>query len=45
LAFLGRFVFDQYLLSLLSLVLLAAEFPSEKTIDALLQQGEHSTSV
>jgi hypothetical protein len=45
LAFLGRFVFDQYLLSLLSLVLLAAEFPSEKTINALLQQGEHSTSV
>ena len=44
LAFLGRFVFDQYLLSLLSLILLAAEFPAEKTINALLREVGASTA-
>jgi hypothetical protein len=40
LAFLGRFVSDQYLLSTLSLVLLAIEFPSEKSLAALVQAVE-----
>lgn len=40
LAFLGRFVGDQMLLSTLSLILLAVEFPSEKTFDALLRKVE-----
>jgi hypothetical protein len=40
LAFLGRFVSDQYLLFTLSLVLLALEFPSEKLLAALVQAVE-----
>jgi len=40
LAFLGRFVSDQYLLSALSLVLLAFEFPFEKSLAALVQATE-----
>jgi hypothetical protein len=44
LAFLGRFVSDQYLLSTLSLVLLVIEFPSETTLDALLRAAEESAS-
>jgi hypothetical protein len=44
LAFLGRFVSDQYLLSTLSLVLLVIEFPSETTLDALLRAAEGSAS-
>ena len=42
LAFLGRFVSDQYLLSTLSLALLAVEFPSGKSLDALVQAVERS---
>jgi len=44
LAFLGRFVADQIVLSLLSLVLLAVEFPSVKSFDKLLQNTEGWTS-
>jgi hypothetical protein len=44
LAFLGRFVSDQYLLSTLSLVLLVIEFPSEASLDALVQAAERSPS-
>lgn len=40
LAFLGRFVVDQILLSLLSLILLIIEFPSAKSIDTLVQETE-----
>ena len=40
LAFLGRFASDQYLLSLLSLILLAIEFPSAKSLEALVQDVE-----
>jgi len=40
LAFLGRFVGDQYLLSGLSLVVLALEFPSEKSLEALVRAVE-----
>jgi hypothetical protein len=40
LAFLGRFVADQYLLSALSLVALALEFPSERSLEALVQSAE-----
>jgi hypothetical protein len=40
LAFLGRFASDQYLLSALSLVLLAFEFPFEKSLAALVQAAE-----
>lgn len=40
LAFLGRFVGDQYLLSALSLIVLALEFPSEKSLDALVRAVE-----
>jgi hypothetical protein len=44
LAFLGRFVDDQYLLSLLSLILLVLEFPSANSVESLLQEIERSTS-
>jgi hypothetical protein len=40
LAFLGRFVADQVVLSLISLILLAIEFPSAKLLDGLLQKIE-----
>ena len=40
LAFLGRFVLDQILLSLLSLILLFIEFPSAKSIETLLRDAE-----
>jgi hypothetical protein len=40
LAFLGRFVADQIALSLLSLVLLAIEFPSAKSLERLLSEVE-----
>ena len=40
LAFLGRFISDQILLSLLSLILLVIEFPSAKSIDTLVQEAE-----
>ena len=43
LAFLGRFVLDQYLLSLLSLILLAVEFPSAKSMEDLIQTVETPT--
>lgn len=36
LAFLGRFVVDQIVLSVLSLILLAVEFPRQKSLDALI---------
>jgi hypothetical protein len=42
LAFLGRFVADQYFLSTLSLVLLAIEFPSEKSLEPLVQAVERA---
>jgi hypothetical protein len=44
LAFLGRFVFDQYLLSAVSLVLLAIEFPSENSLGKLVQAVERSAT-
>lgn len=44
LAFLGRFVSDQYLLSALSLAALACEFPSERSLESLLQAAERSGS-
>ena len=40
LAFLGRYVTDQIALSLLSLILLAVEFPTQKSLDALIDTGE-----
>ena len=40
LAFLGRFVADQILLSLLSLILLIIEFPSAKSIETLIGDAE-----
>ena len=40
LAFLGRFVADQIALSLLSLILLAIEFPTQKSLDALINAAE-----
>jgi hypothetical protein len=40
LAFLGRFVSDQYLFSALSLALLVIEFPSAKSFDGLVQIAE-----
>jgi hypothetical protein len=42
LAILGRFVSDLYLLSTLSLVLLVIEFPSERSLAALLQTIEET---
>ena len=44
LAFLGRFVADQYWLSALSLGLLAIEFPSEKSLAVVLQAAEQNSA-
>jgi hypothetical protein len=40
LAFLGRYFTDQYLLSLVSGVLLVREFPSEESFEQLLKEYE-----
>jgi len=40
LAFLGRFVADQIVLSLLSLILLTIEFPSARSLESLIQEVE-----
>jgi hypothetical protein len=42
LALVGRFLLDQYLLSVLALVLLIVEFPSEKSFSAVLQKLENN---
>src|SRR6266550_1989460 len=42
LALVGRFVQDFYLLSTLSLVLLVIEFPSQKSLDAIVRAAERS---
>lgn len=42
LALVGRYLSDQYFLSALSLLLLAVEFPSEKSLQALIQRLEIS---
>jgi hypothetical protein len=42
LALVGRYFSDQYLLSGLSLLLLALEFPSEKSLEKVLQRVEAS---
>jgi hypothetical protein len=44
LAFLGRFVADQVALSALSLILLAIEFPSEKSLESVMKMVEQSES-
>jgi len=44
LAFLGRFVNDQYLLSLLSLILLVLEFPSARAVENLVRQTERTAT-
>ncbi len=44
LAFLGRYVGDQLVLSLLSLVLLAVEFPGQKSLDGLIDAVEKPAS-
>ncbi|HET7006735.1 MAG TPA: hypothetical protein VFK65_14625 [Candidatus Binatia bacterium] len=44
LAFLGRFVGDQIALSLLSLLLLAIEFPRQKSLVVLIEGAEKSTA-
>jgi len=44
LAFLGRFVADQIALSLLSLILLAVEFPRQKSLDGLIDAVEKPAS-
>lgn len=44
LAFLGRFVNDQYLLSLLSLILLVLEFPSASAVKSLVQESERTAT-
>jgi hypothetical protein len=44
LAIIGRFVADQYFLSLLSLALLAVEFPSKNSLETLLHDVERATS-
>lgn len=43
LAIVGRFVQDQYALSALSVVLLTIEFPSQKSLDALVQTAEQTS--
>jgi hypothetical protein len=40
LAIIGRYLFDQYLLSALSLILLTLEFPTQRFLESLLQQIE-----
>jgi hypothetical protein len=42
LAIIGRYLFDQYLLSALSLVLLTLEFPTERSLESLLREIEES---
>lgn len=42
LAIVGRFLTDQYLLSALSLILLALEFPTEKSLEALVRETEQA---
>jgi len=42
LAILGRFVQDQYWLSTLSIALLVLEFPSEKSLEALVRTVEQA---
>jgi hypothetical protein len=44
LAFLGRYIGDQIALSLLSLLLLAVEFPGKKSLDGLIDAGEKPAS-
>ena len=44
LAFLGRFIADQIVLSLLSLILLTIEFPSARSVESLLQEIERSAA-
>jgi len=44
LALVGRYVWDQYLLSVLSLFLLALEFPNEKSLRELVQTVEHGAA-
>lgn len=44
LAFLGRFVADQMVLSLLSLLLLAVEFPTQKSLEALIDNMDKPAS-
>jgi hypothetical protein len=44
LAFLGRFVADQIALSILSLLLLAMEFPGQKSLDDLIDAAERPAS-
>ena len=44
LAFVGRFVTDQIALSVLSLLLLAVEFPGQKALDNLLAAGDERKS-
>lgn len=44
LAFLGRFVADQIALSILSLLLLAMEFPRQKSLDGLIDAAERPAS-
>jgi len=44
LAFVGRFVGDQIILSLLSLILLAVEFPTQKSLDGLIEAVERPAS-
>src|SRR5918992_5949047 len=43
LALVGRFLLDQYALSVLALVVLIVEFPSEKSFSALLEKAERNT--
>jgi hypothetical protein len=44
LAFIGRFVADQIALSLLSLILLAVEFPRQRSLAALIDAAEKPAS-
>jgi hypothetical protein len=44
LTFLGRFIGDQIVLSLLSLILLTIEFPSAKSFESLIQEIERSVA-
>jgi len=44
LAFLGRFVADQIVLSLLSLILLTIEFPSARSFESLIQEVERPSA-
>jgi hypothetical protein len=42
LAIVGRYLLDQYLLSALSLVLLALEYPTERFLEKLVREVEES---